>query len=99
MQIYKYRTTVTTAGGSGSANTNPIVHGLLRQVYINASTSTTIFRATLTDEDSDVVLRYDWNRGEINDLLKPVPVSGIYTLAINEVSADGAFTVKLMVQE
>lgn len=100
MQVYFFRTTITTAGGSGSSNSNSIIGGLLRQVYLLAGTSTTIFRATLVDENSATIRSYDFHRGEINDdHSPPIVVQGIYTINIQNVSTDGPFTCVLGIQE
>jgi len=100
MKIYKLRQTVSTSGATGSQNTLPIVGGLMRQLYIIAATAGVTFRADLTDENSDVVRSYDFHKTEINDTpVGPLPVSGIYTIRVTNASADGQFTVKMMVQE
>ena len=99
-QVYKLKATVSTTGGSGSQNTNRVVHGLCYQLFVNAGTSTTIFRANLTDEDGDVIKDYDFHRGQINDLFRdPVPVVGVYTINVTNASADGDFTCKFLVVE
>ena len=98
MSVYKFRTIISTNGGTGSENTNNVIHGLCRQIYIKAGTSSTVFRATITDEDSDVVRSYGFSRGEIDDD-KPLPVVGIYTIQIASASVDGQFTCKMMVLE
>lgn len=98
MSVYSFRTTFVSASGIGSTNTLDIAHGLLKQVYIIAESSGTLFRTTITDDDSDNVISYGFARGEINDMEISVPVKGVYTIAVTS-NTNTRFTCKLMVHE
>ena len=103
MTIHEHRVSVTTVGGSIASTTLTIPGGLLRQVLIRANTSTTVFRADLTDSNSIARLNYGYHTGEINDTgvtgALPLPVAGTYTLNITNASPNDTFSVVLGVQE
>lgn len=95
--VYKYKTSITTVAGSASGNTVP-VHGICRYIYISPTTSTTTFKASITDDDSHTVKTYDWNKGNLRDFT-PIIMQGIYTIGISDATANEAFTVKMLVEE
>lgn len=99
MKIYRFRTTISTAGGSGSANTNPVIGGLCRQVYIRAQTSGALFRANIQSAYADTMRAYQLHTSTIMDDNRVLPMAGVYTVQITGASADGDFTTELLVQE
>ena len=103
MNIYRHTTSQTTVGGSISTTTLKINGGLLRQVLIRANTSTTVFRADLTEVGGIAVLNYGYHNGEINDTgasgALPLPVYGDYTLNITNASPNDVFNIRLIIQE
>lgn len=99
MTIYKHRASVTASSGSTSSTTLNVRGGLCRQIVIRANTSTTVFRANITDENSDVVVNYPYHEGEINDWDICIPMSGKYTVNITNSSPDDTFVVKVGVEE
>lgn len=99
MDIHVEKHTISTASGSGSSNTNPIIGGICRQLFVSAGTSGTSFRFDLSDEDTLYVRNYDFHRGEINDDKWPFPVRGRYTLRVTDASADGNFTIRMLIQQ
>ena len=99
MDIHVEKHTISTTGGTGSSNTNRILGGLCRQIYVLAGTSTTTFRFDLSDEDTLYTRSYDFHKGEINDDERRFPVRGTYTLRVTDASADGDFTVRMMIQQ
>ena len=98
MQIYKIETTITTAGGSGSANSLNIIGGICRQVYIKSSTAGTTFRTTITDSGSRVIREYDYTTDFILDEI-PLIMQGVYTIQILNSDKDQDFNVLFMVGE
>lgn len=99
MTIYEHKTSLTTASGTVSTITLRIRGGLLRQLYVKANTSTTVFRANLKDEDSDNIIDYGFHTGMLNDCNISIPVVGNHTLQITNASPDDTFKVKVKVQE
>ena len=99
MQVYKQYFTITTNGGSGSTNTHSMVGGIMKQLYIIASTSTVLFRVNVTDDHSTAVRSYDFQKGELNDDIRDLVVKGPYTVQITDASADCDFSGLIMVRE
>ena len=98
MTIYQYRATVATAGGSTSSTSLNIPGGICRQVIVQANTSTTVFRANLTDASSLNIMDYGLNTGEFNDVTA-IPMSGRYIFNITNASPDDTFKVYFAVEE
>jgi hypothetical protein len=99
MLICKVRTNIVPSSGDGSSNTPRFLGAELVQVYLKATTSTTIFDFSLIDEDNDVVYEIEGIEGEYNQFGIYVPLHGIYTMQIVDSTVDEAITVKLMVEE
>jgi len=99
MTIYKHRATVTASAGSVGSSTLNILGGLCRQVLIQANATTTTFRADITDENSVVIRRWAYHKGELNDSELALPLSGAVTVNITNASANDTFTLLLSVEE
>ena len=99
MNIYRYETSQTTAGGSVSSTTLKVIGGLCRQVLIRAATDSTLFRVNFQDEDGLTVLNYGYHSGEINDIGIIFPMMGSYTLNITNASRNDTFNIYLSIQE
>lgn len=82
MTIYEYKTSLTVQAGSASSVTLNIIGGLLRNVFIKANTSTTVFRFNLKDEDSIARLDYGFHTGMLNDYSISFPIVKRYTANI-----------------
>lgn len=80
-------------------NTQNLKGGICRQVIVKASTAATTFHVTITDENSLPVRTYSTATGILLDDNRVIPVMGIYTLQITTASADGLFTLMMMVEE
>ena len=93
-------TSAVISAGAWSANTQKFTDAILLHVIVQAPTSTTTFDFKLTDEDGIVIQLDGWKRirEELNDLIY-LPVSGVYTMAIENSSADETFKVKLLADE
>ena len=88
--IHKQSSTVTAAGGTATA-TLSILQGVLKQLYVEAATSTTTFDVTLTDIHSLVVYEMTDVNGVLNEMMD-MPAYGSYTLTIANSSADENLT-------
>ena len=97
--VYKFKNTITTVAGSASGNTVPL-HGICQYIYLEPTTSTTVYNVTITDDDNDTVKNYDLRffKGVMRDFT-PFIVQGIYTIAISSATANEPFTVKMLVRE
>lgn len=98
MTIYQFRATLTTASGSTGSTSLNVRGGICRQVRIIADTSTTVFRANLTDSNSLNVMDYGVQTGEMNDVTA-FPMAGAYTLNITNASPDDTFSCYFAVEE
>lgn len=97
--IYEFKTSLTVSGGSASTVTLKVIHGLLRNVYVIANTSTTVFRFNLKDEDGLTRQDYGFSKGMLNDNLIQYPIAGQYTLNITNASPNDTFAVRLGIEE
>ena len=99
MRIYEFKTSLTVSGGSASTVTLNIIGGLLRNVYVKANTSTTVFRCNLLDEDALNRIDYGFSTGMLNDNSIFYPIVNKYTFQITNASQVDTFAVRLGVQE
>jgi len=99
MQIYQHKFTVTAAAGSTATTTLKIFGGLFRHLVILANTSTTVFRASLVDDNSLTIKNWGFSKGELNDDTISIPVSGAYVLNITNASSNDIFNGVLSVNE
>lgn len=100
MTIYEFRTSLTVSAGAAATTTLRVPGGLMQQFLIQANTSTTVFRANLTDSNSRVRRNYGFHTGELDDTGSHFPVTGPYTINITNASpADETFQVVFAVQE
>lgn len=98
--IYEFKTSLTVSGGSANTVTLSVIHGLLRNVYVKANTSSTVFRVTLLDEDNLDRLNYGFSTGMLNDTAIAFPMVNKYTFQIlNANPINDTFRVRLGVEE
>lgn len=98
MTVYEYRTDMTASSGEVSGVTLDIPGGLLRDVFVQPNTATTVFKASLQDDKGED--RIKWSLGsDICDHNLAFPMAGKYTFSITNASPDDTFTVILAVQE
>jgi len=88
---------VTVSAGAWSGNTQKVM-GLLLHVVVQATTTTTTFNFSITDEDGIVIKEWIGNTDELN-VETYIPLEGVYTLAIATASADEVFKVYLGIDE
>ena len=99
MTIYEFKTSLTVSAGSASTVTLSVRGGILRNVFVKANTSTTVFRFNMQDEDGLSRLDYGFSTGMINDHLA-FPMVNKYTLGITNANpSNDTFAVRLGVEE
>lgn len=89
---------VTVSAGIWSGNTQNIIGGVLLHVVVQATTATTTFDFSITDDHSIVIKEWIGNTDELNEEVS-TPVAGKYTLSISNASVDEDFTVYLGIDE
>ena len=88
---------ITASAGTISFNTTKM-HGTMRQVYIKATTDSTVFDVKFIDRKNRIVKHYRDEEGKINDF--PVfPVDGIYTVVIENSTVDENYDILFVVEE
>lgn len=98
MTVYQFRASVTTSSGSTSSTSLNVRGGICRQVLVFSNTSTTVFRANLTDDNSIKVMDYGTQTGEMNDVTG-FPMAGRYIFNITNASPDDTFRIYFAVEE
>ena len=97
--VYRYKpSSVTPVSGFWSGNTLKVLGDLCQQIYVKATTSTTVFDVSIIDPDSVFVRKFTDITGTLNDLT-PFPIAGINTVEIDNATVDEAFTVLVCVLE
>ena len=101
MTVYEHTASVTAASGSVSTATLYIPGGLGRQLLVRANTATTLFRVTLTDQDSIARRHWGFHRGELNDTSDNIRLAftGSYSVQITNASPDDTFRIILAIEE
>jgi len=84
--------------GAYSSNTRKINGGILLHVVVQATTSSTTFDFSITDESGIVIKSWTANTGELNEEMY-TPVSGILTLDISNSSRDESFNIYFGIDE
>lgn len=97
MLFYKYAKTIEITSGEWSGNTLFIPGGLLKHIFIKASSST-VFDFSITDSDDNAIFKRSDIIGLLNEMLE-LPVHGVCTLAITNSTIDENFNLKLMIKE
>jgi hypothetical protein len=85
--------------GAVSWNTFSDLRGVMEQLIVNSSTTSTTFDFSLTDDNGNIVYNKKGNKGTLIDDSK-VGLYGIYTMSIaNSSSNSNSFTTTLMWRE
>jgi len=96
--IHKQYTTGTPSTGDWSGNTDVYKGVTLGHVVVQATTATTTFDFSLTNEDSMVIKSWTAVTDELNDQVY-IPLRGRYTMAIANATKDEVFKILLMIDE
>ncbi len=99
MLIYPVEFNGTTSLGTFSQNTVRFSSAILKQIIIEATTSTATFRFKITDDKDLTVFDTETHptgklREEVN-----IPLKGIYTLAVLSASINEAYSGRLLIKE
>lgn len=105
MLIYLEKQTIsgtdsTWLSGTISKNTSNRMHGILQQVHIESTTSTTTYKFKIISPDNLTI--WDSNDYAENILRRTnlnLPLKGIYTMSIYSSSEEENFTILLGMQE
>ena len=82
-------------GGNWAENT-PALAGIIKQIIVKAPSSNTQFDFSIVDDlDLKTFSREVTTDGELNELIE-LPVTGIYTLKIENSNKDELFKIKMM---
>ncbi len=87
----------TLTPDTGSVSTTFTTHGLCHQILVKPDTSSTQYDVSLTDSGSVVIFKRTSEVGTMNDLIT-LPLSGTYTLSIDNATVDEAHTVLIVVR-
>jgi hypothetical protein len=102
MNFHPVEIAQTASSGAWSFNTLAISGGICKQILVKATTATTTFEFTITDDKDNVV--YDTTHeettatGTLNERID-LPMRGKYTLAVASSSADEAYTGRLLIAD
>jgi len=84
--VHKQKSTITASSGAAT-DTIKILQGVLKQVFVEATTSTTTFDVSLVDIHGLTVYEFNDVTGTLNEMMD-TPAYGNYTLTIANASAD-----------
>jgi len=91
----KHILALTTASGSASGAVPVTAHGLIQEIMVSPTTSTTTYDITLTDRDSFKVYERTAEVGDISEVVT-IPIMGNVTVALANTSADELFDIKVV---
>lgn len=97
MLIHPEKVSLTTVLGAASGNTQNL-NGIVYEILVKPTTSTTTYDITLTDSSGVVIFEQLSETGTLNEV-NMLPVWGVYTISLANATANEAFLVKLMMHE
>lgn len=96
--IHKEILTITPSSGTGTANTNSLINGLLREVLSSPATSSTTYILTITSPEGLIIFETTSQTGDMADEVA-IPVRGNHTVTISSASVDELFNINLVIDE
>jgi len=100
MTVYEHKTSIQVAGGSNGTVSLRVSGGIWGFFMVRPNTSSTVFRANVTNSDGDVIRNYSFHKTEIVDDSVKIPLSGRCTINITNASvSDETFRILFAVQE
>jgi len=98
--VYEHKTSIQVSGGSNNTLSLNVIGGIWGFFMVRPNTSTTIFRAHVTNKNGDVIRNYAFTKTEILDDSVKIPLSGKCTINITNASvADETFRILFAVAE
>lgn len=97
MSILNNRVKRTLTTSSGSDSDTFTAQGICHQILVKPATSSTQYDVSLTDTNSIVVFNNTDEVGTMNEFIA-LPVSGAYTISVDNATADEAFTVLIVIR-
>lgn len=98
MIFYQYRNlSAVITSGTYSDNILKTI-GVLKQIYIKPTSTSTIYDVQLIDRDNDIIFERNAEQGILNELTD-LPLQGIYTIKILNSTVDENFIIKLFIKE
>ena len=89
-----------TDSATWKSNTSHTLHGILKQIYIEPTTSTTTYKFKLLDNNDRVVFdTEDFQENIMNRFNLDLPLKGIYEMQLYLTSAQEQFKILLSMQE
>lgn len=99
MLIYNINISETASSGAFSVNTVRFSSAILKQIIIEATTSTATFRFKITDDKELTVFDTDtYPTGKLRESVN-IPLKGIYTLSVESASINEPYSGRLLVEE
>lgn len=95
--MVKYYKEKTSLAGSLSFNTDDL-RGKCERIFIKPPTEAVTYDVKLTDDNSLDVYVNKGIRGTLNDI-SGLPLKGIYTVSISNISVDGLFKSQIEYEE
>lgn len=100
MTVYEHKTSIQVSGGSNNTISLRVVGGIWGFFMVRPNTSSTVFRASVSNDNGDVIRSYSFTRTEIVDDAVKIPLSGRCTINITNASvADETFRILFAVAE
>lgn len=96
--MYVFEADPTPTSGYWGDTTLAIMPAQLSQVWVKSATASTVFDVIVKDADSREIYKVENVKGVLNDVT-PHPALGVYTVEIDNSTADEAFEVKLSFRE
>lgn len=96
--IHKEPLTLTTSSGTATGTTNQFLVGLMREVLVQPTTSTTTYTITITSPQGLTIFQTTTQVGDMADETA-IPIRGANVVTISSASADEAFTISLIVDQ
>lgn len=95
--VHPERLQGTASSGSFTVNSRRL-NGILRQIIVKPTTSSTFFDVKITNPASSTVYERLSEQGELSEEVA-LPIIGIHTVSITNATNDEAFIIQLIVEE
>lgn len=97
MLVHSERLEGVCVTGDLSGNTKTL-RGLCHQVIVQPTTESTTYDFSITDPTGAVIFARTSEIGTLSEFVT-IPLTGIYTMSVENSTVDEAFTCQMMIQE